>query len=140
MKKVIAGIMAASLFLSSVGYVEAKANANPYEEPIKIRCTCYTAPKGAITKSGQEVREGIIAGKKEWLGCVAILYDMDMNCIGFFEFLDTGAGIDTDGDGKGDSIKNGTSVDVYRDSMEGVRDWVNTYGDYCYMQIVKAVG
>ena len=111
-----------------------------YEMPTKIRCTCYTATEGSITASGEHVREGIVAGKREWLGKVAILYDLNMNIIGIYEFKDTGAGIDTDGDGKGDSIKKGKSIDVYRDTLDECYEWIRTYGDYVLMMIVDAEG
>lgn len=107
---------------------------------IKIRCTCYTATEGSITASGSEVYEGIASGKREWIGKIAILYDLDMNFIGFFEFKDTGSGIDTDGDGIGDSIKNGKSIDVYRNTLGECHEWVDQYGDYVLMQIVDAEG
>lgn len=143
-KKTIAGIIAASIILTCnfTVHAETKITASTYSEPTLIRCTCYTAKEGAITASGQPVREGIIAGKSEWCnkGYFAILYDKDMNLIGIYEFLDTGAGIDTDGDGKGDSIKSGKSVDVFRSSLSGCREWVKTYGDYVYIQIIQAEG
>lgn len=103
----------------------------------KIRCTCYTSTEGKVTASGEPVREGIIAGKREWMGKTAILYDMNMNVIGVFEFKDTGAGIDTDGDGKGDSIKNGKSIDVYRDTLARCKEWIKTYSDYVFLQIIE---
>lgn len=64
-----------------------------------MRVTCYTYPPGSITASGCEVREGIVAARKDWMGALVILYDTDMNFIGYFEVLDTGFGIDKDGDG-----------------------------------------
>ena len=60
--------------------------------------------------------------------------------IGIYEFLDTGAGIDTDGDGEGDSIKKGLSVDVWQPSIEQAREWIATYGDYVFIQVVEAEG
>lgn len=126
-----------TVFLS-MGKVESSKAAG-FEQPTKIRCTCYTSSEGSITASGEAVREGILAGKREWMNSVAVLYDMDMNLIGYFEFKDTGAGIDTDGDGKGDSIKNGKSVDVYRNNNEKVSDWIKNYGDYVFMQIINDV-
>lgn len=100
-----------------------------------MRVTCYTYPPGSITASGCEVREGIVAGKKEWIGALVILYDADMNFIGYFEALDTGFGIDRDGNGIG-SIQEGTSIDVFRDNMDRCKEWVNAYGDFCYVQII----
>lgn len=126
-----------SIALIMLMSVRVKAD---YEMPTKIRCTCYTATEGSITASGEHVREGIVAGKRAWLGKVAILYDLNMNIIGIYEFKDTGAGIDTDGDGKGDSIKKGKSIDVYRDTLDECYEWIRTYGDYVLMMIVDAEG
>lgn len=109
----------------------------------EIRCTCYIEP--GVTKSGHYTHEGVIAGRKEDLGKVAALYAVAEDgsigeFIGYFDFYDTGAGIDTDGDGKGDSIKKGKSVDVFRDDMKAAKKWIKTYGDYVYMQIIDAEG
>lgn len=118
-----------------------RVSAADFTQPAKIRCTCYTSTEGSVTASGEPVREGILAGKREWIGKTAVLYDMNMNIIGYFDFKDTGAGIDSDGDGKGDTIKNGKSIDVYRDTMEGCREWIKLFGDYVYLQIIEgAVG
>lgn len=100
-----------------------------------MRVTCYTYPPGSITASGCEVREGIVAAKKEWMGALVILYDTDMNFIGYFEVLDTGFGIDSDGDGVG-SIQEGTSLDVFRDDLDRCHEWTERYGDFCYAKII----
>lgn len=100
-----------------------------------MRVTCYTYPPGSITASGSEVREGIVAAKKEWMGALVILYDTDMNFIGYFEVLDTGFGSDKDGDGVG-SIQEGKSLDVFRSSLERCHEWTERYGDYCYAKII----
>lgn len=71
------------------------------------------------------------------MGKTAIIYDLNMNVIGVFEFKDTGNGIDTDGDGIGDSIKKGKSIDVYRNTLDGCYEWIRTYGDYIYLQILE---
>ena len=109
----------------------------------EIRCTCYVEP--GVTKSGHYTHEGVIAGRKEDLGKVAALYAVAEDgsigeFIGYFDFYDTGAGIDTDGDGKGDSIKKGKSVDVFRENIKAAKKWIKTYGDYVYMQIIDAEG
>lgn len=49
--------------------------------------------------------------------------------------LITGSEKEKDGDGIG-SIQEGTSIDVFRSSMERCKEWVNTYGDYCYVQVI----
>lgn len=100
-----------------------------------MRVTCYTYPPGSITASGSEVREGIVAAKKEWMNALVILYDTDMNFIGYFEVKDTGFGIDKDGDGVG-SIQDGTSLDVFRSSLDRCHEWTERYGDYCYAKII----
>ena len=120
-----------------------EVNGDPFKEPVKMRCTCYI--DRGTTASGAQTRDGIIAGRREWLGYVACIYAIKEDgsigdFIGYYEFKDTGAGIDTDGDGRGDSIKNGLSVDVWRSSMSEARNWVKTYGDYVYIKIIKGVG
>lgn len=109
----------------------------------KIRCTCYV--DSGTTASGQKVRNGIIAGKREWMGKTVALYAINdkgevREFIGFFEILDTGAGIDTDRDGKGDSITNGMSIDVWRQTLADCNAWVKEYGDYVYMQMLESEG
>ena len=114
-----------------------------YKMPQQVRCTCYI--EHGITASGIQTRNGIIAGRKEWLGMAAVLYEIKEDgtlgdFIGYYEFCDTGAGIDTDGDGNGDTIRTGNSVDVWQPNMKSARNWVKEHGDYVYMQIVPAVG
>lgn len=130
-KTAICFAMACALLLKT------DVKASEFSEPTKIRCTCYTSTEGSVTASGEAVREGIVAGKRSWIGKTAVIYDLNMNVIGIYEFLDTGAGIDTDGDGKGDSIKNGKSIDVYRDTLDRCHDWVRLFGDYVYLQIIE---
>lgn len=143
MKKINLLIPIILLILLLVASIRAHGKENPFPEPTKIRCTCYIDQ--GTTASGQETRPGIIAGKREWLGRCAVLYRINEDgsigdLIGIYEFLDTGAGIDTDGDGKGDSIKKGLSVDVWQPSIEQAREWIATYGDYVYIQVVEAEG
>ena len=60
--------------------------------------------------------------------------------VGLFEFQDIGAGMDTDGDGKGDYIINGQSLDVWVGSLSDAYEWRDKYGDYIYMKIIKSDG
>ncbi len=90
----------------------------------KVRCTCYI-PTGNPTASGVYPYEGIIATNREHLGESCNLYDMDMNLIGHFESLDTGGH---------EGLKNGTRIDVFRDTLDRAYDWVGTYGDYVYIE------
>lgn len=94
---------------------------------------------------GRPLVEGVtIAGKPEWLGMTAVLYDMDMRLIGIYEFRDTGYGQPT-GYGRSKIIKgktvgtieNGTCVDIYMSNKEKCKAWGRRT---IYMQLIKAVG
>lgn len=113
----------------------------PIDGAVRLRTTCYTAPKGSVTADGSLVREGICAYKPEYLGqgYVALMYSEDGSFLGYFEVKDTGFGADSDGDGVG-SIQEGKVIDVYRDSLQGCQDWIDAYGDYCWVLFVKGVG
>lgn len=118
-------------------------NVNAASGLVKKRCTCYVEP--GITASGAYTRDGVVAGRKEDLHKVAAIYRCNTDgqigeFVGYYEFLDTGAGIDTDNDGHGDSIKKGLSIDVYKPSLEEAKDWIMEYGDYCYVLYIDAEG
>ena len=79
-----------------------------------------------------------MAGKEEWLGCMAVLYEVDEDggigdYIGYYEFLDTGYGIDG-------SLIDGTSIDVYCPTLDACYDWIGEHGDYVYVLIVDGKG
>ena len=98
-----------------------------------IRCTGYC--DYGYTRSGEYVRDGIIAGREEWLGRTCNLYRVNEDnsmgeLIGSYQFLDTGYGI------KG-SLKKGTSVDVWHPSEDSVWDWMAEYGDYVYIEFTS---
>lgn len=127
---------------AKIAYIEP-VQGNPFEEMVKIRCTCYCEHNK--TAMGAKTHYGIAAGKKEWLGYVIELNAINPDgsvgqFIGFFELKDTGAGMDTDGDGIGDSIKDGQSIDIWLDTLEEAYMWRDTYGDYVYMKIIKGKG
>lgn len=135
MKKRILSVLLVLLMLLLLILYSLPAEASEKYPVRKMRVTCYTYPEGSITASGCEVREGIVAAKKDWMDALVVLYDTDMNFIGYFEVKDTGFGIDKDGDGIG-SIQEGTSIDVFRNDLDRCKEWVNTYGDYCYVQVI----
>lgn len=135
MRKRILSVLLVLLMLLLLILYNLPAEASEKYPVRKMRVTCYTYPEGSITASGCEVREGIVAAKKSWMNALVVLYDMDMNFIGYFEVKDTGFGIDKDGDGIG-SIQEGTSIDVFRSNLERCREWTERYGDYCYVQII----
>lgn len=106
-------------------------NADPvYTEPVRMRITCYL-PTGNKTADGTVPYEGICAARRDWIGKVAVVYTEDMELIGFFEIRDTGGH---------KRIKNGTSIDIFRNDMSAAREWIATYGDYGYVQIIEAEG
>lgn len=106
----------------------------------KIRCTGYCDT--GYTASGEWTRDGIAAGKREWMHKKIRLFainddDSVGDIIGTYEFKDTGAGIDTDGDGKGDSIKKGMSIDIWHATESACYDFSAQYGDYVYMEFIN---
>jgi hypothetical protein len=128
--------------MSKVAYIEPVVG-DPFIEPVKIRCSCYC--EHGKTATGAKTRYGIAAGKKEWLGYVAELNAINPDgsvgeYIGYFEFRDTGAGMDSDGDGKGDTIINGQSIDIWINSLPEAYKWRDRYGDYVYIKIIKGKG
>lgn len=153
MKKILKAILLLVLviLIALAGHIEAESKAahidpvegNPFVEPARMRVSCYC--EHGTTATGVKTRYGIAAGKKDWLG-----YAVELNAInpdgsvgefvGYFEFCDTGAGMDTDGDGKGDSIKNGQSIDIWINSLSEAYDWRDKYGDYMYVKIIKGDG
>lgn len=95
-----------------------------------IRCTCYL-PTGNPTADGTVPFEGICASSREHLGDVAVIYDLDMRIVGFFQCRDTGSH---------PGLKNGTRIDIFMETEEEVQEWQATVGDYVIVQWVKGVG
>lgn len=95
-----------------------------------MKATAYCS--GTTTASGKPVKYGMCAGKKEWLGCVAVVYERNKygligKHIGTYDVEDTG----------GKAIRNGKVIDIYIPSYEdcrkfGVKD--------VYVQIIKGEG
>jgi hypothetical protein len=109
--------------------------ANPSEEDLEkleirdtttlMRVTCYTWT-GNKTASGVYPEESMCAARYEDIGKTAYVYDLDYNFIGEFEITDCGGAY---------SLQNGTSIDIYRDTLERCYEWVGEYGDYLYVKI-----
>lgn len=112
-----------------IGYNKAIASNIPdgFE---RIRCTCYL-PTGNKTADGTVPYEGIIASNREHMGDIALLYNENGECIGLFEVRDTGGA---------ESLKNGTSIDVFCNDMDRAKEWIATYGDYVLIKWIKAEG
>lgn len=150
MKKLITVMVLIGLFTILMPHKAKAIEGDPFKAPTKIRCTCYC--DSGVTSSGAETREGIIASKKEWQGYCACLYSIAEDgsigeFIGFYEILDTGYGRET---GIGESkifkgrtlgtIESGETIDVYMPTLHQAEEWIDTYGDYVYLFIVKGEG
>ena len=121
-----------SLNLNKTRIIEVEAEDADQVKATLIRCTGYNDI--GYTRSGEWTREGIVAGKYEWLGMSCNLYRQNEDgtmgeLIGTYEFLDTGYGI------KG-SLEKGTSIDVWHPTEEAVWDWMDEYGDYVYIEFI----
>ena len=62
---------------------------------------------------------------------VAVVYDLDLKIVGFYECRDTGSHED---------LQNGSRIDIYRNDMNDVREWQSTVGDYVIVQWIKGEG
>lgn len=103
-------------------------------EPFIVECTAYCDE--GITANGKETVEGwTIAGANEWLGCIAMLYEVDEDgsigdFIGMYEFTDTGWGIDGD-------ILRGETVDIYMQDEDACWEWGRKS---VYVQVIDGKG
>lgn len=97
-----------------------------YREPVRMEATAYDY--GKLTAAGVPVREGICAGKREWIGKTAVIYNNQMELIGIYEILDTG------GD---ERIRNGTCLDIYIPDEQRCKEWGR---QTVYVQILEAAG
>jgi len=102
------------------------AASNPYGEPYPIEVTAYC--DHGITKSGIPVRVGICAGREEWIGKTAIIYQSDGQLLGIYEILDTG------GDYR---IKAGKCLDIFMPDKAQCKEFGR---QQCRVQIVDAEG
>lgn len=95
-------------------------------KPIAGYATAYCV--SGTMASGQQTRIGVCAGKKEWLGKRAYIYQrLPDGSIGDYlsdyEILDTGG---TEG------LKNGTVIDVWRPTLEDCQEFMDiVYEDGC---------
>lgn len=97
----------------------------------KVSSTAYYNPKGNKTADGSETIHNLtVAGAREWLGCTVMIWDEDLNFMGYYEFHDTGYGKDGD-------IPRGETIDIYFDTYDECVD----YGRRTvYIQIFDAEG
>lgn len=116
--------------IMAVAHLLGRMPVTPFGKELqKVRCTCYL-PTGNKTADGTVPYEGICASNRDHLGDVAVLYSTEGEFIGFFECRDVG------GNRK---LRNGTAVDIYRDSMDRAWEWVGEWGDYVYIYWIEGV-
>lgn len=106
---------------------------------MKARATAYCLD--GITASGKEVRKGICASKREWLGKTIVVYqrlpgDKVGRMIGIYESLDTGGT---------EAIKKGWVVDIWQPDLDACQEFMDeVYEDGCggkiFIQVIDAVG
>lgn len=114
----------------AIAHLLGKMPVTPWGDDLqKVRCTCYL-PTGNRTADGTVPYEGICASNKDHLGDVAMLYSTEGEFIGFFECRDVG------GHRK---LRNGTAIDIYRDSMDRAWEWIGEWGDYVYVYWIEGV-
>lgn len=124
--------------------------ADPFNEPVKVRCTCYIDE--GITASGTYTRPGIVASKKDLIGCVVQLNAINEDgsigeFIGFYEILDTGYGRET-GVGESKILKGKTlgtietfeTIDVWQPTLHQAEEWIDRYGDYVFCKVIDGKG
>ena len=99
-------------------------------KPFVVNATAYCNPNGNLTFSGKPTVEGrTLAGKEEWIGCVAALYEMNDDgsigkFIGYREFEGTGYGVDSELFPGMGTIESGETVDIYwGEDRDGALEW-----------------
>lgn len=138
---------------------ETRTTMVPYgDDPASMVLMSTTAYyHGQITFSGQEVREGIAAGKEEWIGEAAVIYEAIPqddgfeagDLLGVYEIQDIGYGkssgdgipskVRSDKDSRG-TIERGECLDIYRESYDRCVDWMERTGGKVFVQIIPAEG
>ncbi|MCI5874464.1 MAG: hypothetical protein PUJ55_10830 [Clostridiales bacterium] len=135
--KAILTIVVAGIILS-LATRAAGAEVAPVQrinsEPFIVECTAYC--DDGVTASGKPTIEGqTLAGAREWIGCMAVLYEVDEDgsigdFIGMYEFSDTGYGKDGD-------IPRGETVDIFMREEDACVEWGRRD---VYVQIIRGEG
>lgn len=109
--------------------VEEYVSETEWDIPL-LRVTCYL-PTGYKTASGQPTHLGGCAGRREDIGKIAAVYTIDKEFVGYFEINDCGSN---------PMLQNGYAIDIFRDNRDQAWDWVDTYGEYMYVDIIESEG
>lgn len=140
MKKLLGILLSLSLFIFSYQPVCAVETVDCGGiELIKGYATAYYLT--GQTATGVDVRDGICAGCKAYMGKTILIYqrlpgDELGDLIGIYECLDTGGS---------DGIKKGKVIDVWCDGLDACQDFMDiVWSDGCrgkvFIQVTDAVG
>jgi len=129
MRRGMIGVALATLFFS---VVQVQADSDEYlnfTAPFQMKASAYCC--GEYTATEKPVREGFCAGKPEWIGQTAVVYeDVDGKIgpmIGIYEIEDTG----------GNLIQSGERLDIYNPNY----DWCIQFGvQTVWVQLTEAEG
>ena len=130
-----------SLLLSYILAISLTASSVDLSSSVILSGYATAYCVSGVTASGEETRNGICAGKDEWLGKTIILYqrlpgNKIGDQIGIYECLDTGG---TSG------LKEGKVIDVWCQDLDTCQEFMNlVYEDGCqghvYIQVIDSDG
>lgn len=94
-----------------------------------IKTTAYCC--GEITANGSKVHYGGCASSAEHMGDIALIYTIDGEFIGQFEVNDAGGT---------DAIRNGWVIDVYHESLDECKAYMEKTRGKCYVKYIHGEG
>lgn len=90
----------------------------------RVYLSCYLAT-GNNCADGTAPREGVVSSNKEHLGMDCIVYDNDLTAVMRLECRDIGGH---------KMLREGTAIDVYRDSLARAYELRDEYGLYVWVE------
>lgn len=90
----------------------------------RVYLSCYLAT-GNNCADGTPPVEGVVSSNREHLGMDCIMYDNDLTAVMRLECRDIGGH---------EKLRNGTAIDVYRDSMTRALELREEYGLYVWVE------
>ena len=148
-------IMAALLGMLLLGTNQSPVLA---DNLIKVQVTCYC--ENGVTCTGISAKDGIIASSRDWLGYVAVVYEVDEdgdigNYIGTFAIEDVGYGApvghglasEFEGRESAGTVETGLTFDFRKPTLDACREFMEetytgegTTGSEVYLKVVKGEG
>jgi hypothetical protein len=93
----------------------------------RVYLSCYL-PTGNNCADGTPPVEGVVSSNREHLGMDCIVYDADLTAVMRLECRDIGGH---------KMLREGTAIDVYRDSMERAYQLRDEYGLYVWVEWIN---